>query len=75
MKNYIAFILLASLSFICFSSCNDGNGQQVPDFIVNEDFETGDLTGWTASGINQGFAFVVEEGSCFSANNTLGIAM
>ena len=75
MKKYFAIILMVSFSFLCLASCNDGNGQPVPDFIVNGDFETGDLTGWTQSGINQGFAFVVEEGSCFSANNTRGIAM
>jgi hypothetical protein len=75
MKNYIAFILIASLSFLCFNSCDNGNGQPVPDFIVNGDFETGDLTGWTASGVEEGFATVELEGSCFSSNNTRGIAM
>jgi hypothetical protein len=75
MKIYITFILITGLSFLCFASCNNGNGQPIPDFIVNGDFETGDLTGWTSSGIDEGFALVVEEGSCFSANNTRGIAM
>ena len=75
MREYIALVLIACLSFLCLASCNDGNGQPVSDFIVNGDFETGDLTGWTASGINQGFAVVVEEGSCFSGCNPRGIAM
>jgi len=43
------------------------------DTIVNGNFETGDLIGWTASGINDGFAVVVQEGTCFSWNNTLGL--
>ena len=42
-------------------------------FITNGDFETGDLTGFTASGINDGFARIVREGTCFSFNNTRGI--
>ncbi len=41
--------------------------------IVNGTFETGDLTGWTGSGINGGFAVVVQEGMCFSFNNTTGL--
>ena len=40
---------------------------------VNGTFETGDLTGWTASGINGGFAVVSQEGTCFSSNNTVGL--
>ncbi len=75
MKNFIALVSIASLSFLCLASCNDGNGQPVPNFIVNGDFETGDLTGWTGGGINEGSAFVVEEGSCFSGCNPRGVAM
>jgi outer membrane murein-binding lipoprotein Lpp len=45
-----------------------------PD-IFNGDFETGDLTGWTSGGINSGFATVVHEGTCFSANDTRGITL
>lgn len=75
MKKYVAVVLIMSFSILSLVSCNDGNGQPVSDYIVNGNFETGDLTGWTASGINDGCAFVVEEGTCFSANNTLGIAM
>jgi hypothetical protein len=41
--------------------------------IVNGTFETGDLTGWTASGINGGFATATQEGTCFSWNNTRGL--
>ena len=40
---------------------------------VNGTFETGDLTGWTSSGINGGDAGVAREGTCFSSNNTLGL--
>jgi hypothetical protein len=43
--------------------------------IPNGDFETGELSGFTASGLNDGFAMVVEEGSCFSANDTTGITL
>ena len=41
--------------------------------IVNGTFEIGDLTGWTASGINNGIAVVNQEETCFSFNNTQGL--
>jgi len=43
--------------------------------IINGNFETGDLTGWTADGINDGFAAIVSEESLFSANNTFGLTL
>lgn len=75
MRGYVLVTIIGILTLLGTVSCNNGHGQPVPDFIVNGNFETGDLTGWTASGINEGFATVVEEGGCFSANNTRGIAM
>jgi len=47
-------------------------GQEIS--LFNGSFETGDLSGWTASGQNRGFAEVVRSGSCFSSNNTRGIS-
>ena len=44
-----------------------------PPFAVIGSFETGDLTGWTASGINDGDAAVVQEGTCFSFFDTRGL--
>jgi hypothetical protein len=41
--------------------------------LGNGDFETGNLTGFTASGINGGGATVVREGTCFSFFNTRGL--
>ena len=45
------------------------------DCIVNGTFEAGDLRGWTASGINDGFATINQEGTCFSFNNTTGLTL
>ena len=42
-------------------------------YITNGDFETGDLTGFTVSGINGGIAKIIKEGRCFSFNNPQGI--
>jgi hypothetical protein len=41
--------------------------------IVNGNFETGNLTGWTSGGIGGGVAYIAREGTCFSYNNTSGI--
>src|SRR5579883_3458993 len=43
--------------------------------LPNGDFEAGNLTGWTASGINGGAAYIVEEGSCFSHNDTQSLTV
>jgi uncharacterized repeat protein (TIGR01451 family) len=43
--------------------------------IQNGNFESGDLASWTSSGIQGGFAEIVQEGTCFSANNTSGISI
>ena len=76
MRSNILITIIVILNLFWSVSCNDGNGQPNPDFIVNGEFETGDLTGWTQSGIDGGFATVEEEGNCFfSVNNTSGIAM
>jgi hypothetical protein len=43
--------------------------------LLNGDFETGDFTGWTPTGVNGGFALVVPEGACFSAFDTTEIQL
>jgi hypothetical protein len=43
--------------------------------LANGDFEAGTLTGWTASGINDGTATLVRAGTCFSYNNTQGLTI
>ena len=48
-------------------------GQNV--LLPNGDFETGSLAGWTAGGEKGGLARLVQEGSCFSYNNTGGISL
>ena len=51
-------------------------GQAVAQTLLpNGDFETGDLTSWTPSGINGGFAVVVAEGTCWSFFDTRGITL
>lgn len=42
--------------------------------IHNGDFESGDLDGFVADGVNDGYAKVVEEGTCFSYYDTRGIS-
>ena len=46
--------------------------RQVGVLLVNGDFEAG-ATGWTLSGLTDGIARVETQGSCFGANNTLGV--
>lgn len=43
--------------------------------VVNGDFETGTLLGFTESGVRGGFAKIVEEGTCFSFYDTTGITL
>ena len=43
--------------------------------LRNGNFEAGTLEGWTASGVNEGFARIAREGSCFSYNNTEGLTL
>ena len=40
-----------------------------------EDFESGGAAGWDLGGEKDGYAEVVREGECFSANNSLGIKL
>lgn len=43
--------------------------------VINGTFETGDLTGWTASSVNNGLVFTVQEGTCWSFFDTTGIIL
>jgi hypothetical protein len=43
--------------------------------LLNGNFETGTLTGWTSTGINEGWAGIIREGSCWSYNNTEGLSL
>jgi hypothetical protein len=43
--------------------------------LPNGDFELGNLTGWTASGINDGGAVVVGEGDQYSFFNSTGVTL
>ncbi len=43
--------------------------------LLNGDFETGTLTGWTSNGLNGGTATVVRKATCFSYNNTQGLTL
>jgi hypothetical protein len=43
--------------------------------LANGNFESGTLSGWTATGINGGTAALVRQGSCFSYNNTEGLTL
>jgi hypothetical protein len=43
--------------------------------LLNGDFESGDLTGWTSNGVNGGTASIVRRGTCFSYNNTQGLSL
>jgi hypothetical protein len=42
--------------------------------IHNGDFESGNLDGFVADGVNDGYVTVVEEGTCFSYYDTRGIS-
>ena len=61
---------LTTAAFVCVASLLPAS--KVDAMVLNGDFETGDLTGWSASGINGGLAVVVAEGTMFSANNSTG---
>ncbi len=75
MRKYTLKGSICSLSPLSIASCGNQTGQPFPNIIVNGDFETGDFTGLTAGGINEGFAEVEEAGTCFSPDNTHGISM
>lgn len=70
MKKCLAVVVLVALMLIGanVSYSYDTN-------IFNGNFETGDLAGWLSGGINGGFTTVVEEGTLFSAYNTLGLTL
>lgn len=40
-----------------------------------DDFESGNAARWELGGENDGYAEVVQEGECFSANNSLGVQL
>lgn len=64
---------LTTAAFVCVATILPAS--KVDAMILNGDFETGDLTGWSQSGINSGLAFVAEEGTMFSVHNTTGLTL
>src|SRR5262245_18109600 len=61
------------LLVLFISTCASLFSQTVP--LLNGDFETGDLTGWTTNGVNGGTATIVRKATCFSYNNTQGLTL
>jgi hypothetical protein len=55
------------------ASTSLASAQTIP--MVNGDFESGTLIGWTPGGIDGGTATLVQEGTCFSHYNTQGITL
>ena len=71
MKKAFVIALLAAIPFLPHRELTHAQSPA----LANGGFETGDLAGWTAWGVNGGFAMIVEEGTCFSANNTRGLTL
>lgn len=67
-------LLIVCLSSMVLVSMSDKTSVQAQGTtILNGDFESGDFTGWTGGGLNGGVAGIAQEGTCLSANNTLGL--
>jgi hypothetical protein len=43
--------------------------------LPNGDFESGDLSGWSAANVNGGRSLIATEGTCFSGNDTTGVQL